>query len=93
MAKLHNPDRAQIDVSKITDYLLSRSHPRGAAKAEFFGQFGFSDERPDEFRRAVIEHALANDVLTTRISEFGVIIEVAGPVAAPDGRNPLIMVV
>jgi hypothetical protein len=38
-------DRAQVDRAKITDYLLSLSHPDGRGKAAFFMLFGFRIEQ------------------------------------------------
>ena len=93
MAKLLNADRAQIDESKLVDYLLSPTHPRGYAKAEFFGRFGFRREVPEAFRLALEAHAQQCEVLAIRDTEFGVIAEVAGPLRSPDGRDPLVVVV
>jgi hypothetical protein len=42
---LPDRDRAHVDRSKITEYLLSLSHPDGRTKAAFFMRFGFRVER------------------------------------------------
>jgi hypothetical protein len=42
---LPDKDRAQVDRSKIIDYLLSLSHPDGGGKAAFFMLFGFRIEQ------------------------------------------------
>jgi hypothetical protein len=39
--KLPNADQARVEREKITEYLLSTSHPDGRSKAEFFSRFGF----------------------------------------------------
>ena len=41
---LPNADYSQVDYDKITEYLLSTSHPVGANKAIFFSSFGFTSE-------------------------------------------------
>jgi hypothetical protein len=42
MPRVPNADQAIIDPRKITDYLLSQTHPDGAPKAAFFESFGFT---------------------------------------------------
>lgn len=37
-----NLDAVVVPAAKITDYLLSDSHPNGKHKAKFFKAFGFS---------------------------------------------------
>jgi hypothetical protein len=34
--KLPNPELAQVETSKVTEYLLCPSHPDGGSKAAFF---------------------------------------------------------
>jgi hypothetical protein len=38
-----------IELTKITDYLLSETHPVGSAKAAFFKAFGFDRTDPVQF--------------------------------------------
>jgi hypothetical protein len=40
--KLRNYEQAVVSESKITEYLLSDTHPEGKEKAAFFERFGFS---------------------------------------------------
>lgn len=44
---LPDRDRARVDRTKITDYLLSLSHPGGRGNAAFFLGFGFRVEAWD----------------------------------------------
>lgn len=39
--RLPNGARAEIDERKLTDYLLSMTHPIGRFKAKFFQSVGF----------------------------------------------------
>lgn len=93
MAVLKNADRAHIDPAKIVDYLLCHGHPRGGPKAAFFEQFGFSVADWELFDRALRSHAAMNPVDRTVSTEFGEIFEVIGPLPAPDGRSPRVLVV
>ena len=45
--KLPRADRAIIPPEKLTDYLLSTTHPVGSAKARFFRGHGFNDDNPE----------------------------------------------
>lgn len=55
-------DRAYVDQTKITDYLLSRSHPDGRTKAEFFMRFGFAIEKWQELAEALRAAGASNPV-------------------------------
>ena len=83
--KLPNADLAIVEEAKICDYLLSSSHPVGTAKAEFFGDFGFTAENWAVFAVALRQHGLENEVARSRETGFGPRYEVDGPLAA--GRS------
>jgi len=53
-------DTAVIQTAKITDYLLSDSHPIGRSKAAFFRGCGFSVDQPDVMIGVLMEHGKAN---------------------------------
>ena len=42
MHTLKNYEKAIIDPNKVSNYLLSESHPTGKHKAMFFRKFGYS---------------------------------------------------
>ena len=93
MAYLPEIDAAVVADAKLVDYLLNSAHPRGAAKARFLEAFGFSPLRPEELRRALLEHARQNEISTTQQTNFGLIFVIAGELPSPDGRNPLVRAV
>ena len=93
MPYLSNADKAIVAPSKITDYLLSREHPRGRAKAAFFESFGFSRESWEELSNALKAHALADPVSGVSATPFGMACEVVGRLLSPDGRDPFVLVV
>ena len=91
--KLPNHDQCLVPDAKLTLYLLSSSHEDGAAKARFFELFGFSRDRPDELRTALIGHATMHEITSARSTEFGHLYEIRGRLNSPDGRNPVVLVV
>ena len=93
MAKLPNIDAAVVEDAKLDDYLLNLSHPRGGAKARFLEMFGFTRSDFSVLRDALLAHAMANDVASSRQSDHGTRFEVDGPLPAPDGRAPVVRVV
>ena len=90
MTKLPNAYRAEVDMSKIVDYLLSTWDPETADKARFFLRFGFNLERWSEFADALQQHAVNGVVTNTVVSPYGLRYRVDGTLETPDGRNPKI---
>ena len=64
---LPDRDRARVDRAKITDYLLSLSHPDGRGKAAFFMRFGFKARDWEALADALREVAVRN--LVTAVAE------------------------
>jgi hypothetical protein len=93
MAMVPGCDQALIEPAKITDYLLSTTHAVGRAKAGFFKSFGFRDDAPEEMVQALLAHIQGNAVADVEASPFGTKYRVDGPLASPDGRNPLVSTV
>ena len=57
MAYLPNREHAYVEESKLTDYLLSDSHPVGRSKAQFFKAAGFDKLNVDILARALVHIA------------------------------------
>ena len=91
--RLPNAERATVSTAKITHYLLARGHPRGGPKAAFFESFGFALDRWQELRDAILAHAQTGAVVGTQTTPYGQVYEVNGLLGAPDGRNPVVLVV
>ena len=79
-------DAVLVPVAKITDYLLSRTHPRGSMKAVWFEALGFAAERPDELVRALSDHA-RYDVTESERTRYGMKYCVAGDIVGPGGSR------
>jgi hypothetical protein len=87
---MHLPDhhRAVIPEPKITEYLLSPTHPHGRHKAEFFTAIGFSQSNWQELVNALRQHVSDNEVAKVEPSPFGTRYVIEGILKAPDGRLP-----
>jgi hypothetical protein len=83
-------DRAQVDRAKITDYLLSLSHPDGRGKAAFFMLFGFRIEQWEVLAEALRLLGCSNPVTGVVASAHGTRYTVDGPLRSPDGRAPMV---
>src|SRR5260370_40296437 len=90
---LLNAPLAIIERRKITDYLLSRSHPAGRAKAAFFARFGFTAAEWPRLRDALLEHARSAPIVSAVDTPFGKKYILEGPITAPDGRKPRVRTV
>jgi hypothetical protein len=89
--KLPNADQARVDREKITDYVLSPTHPR--SKAGFFTRFGFQVEEWGMFAEALRNHGASYPVVRAVPSAYGIRYTVDGPIETPDGRNPRVRTV
>ena len=85
---LPDAERANVDRAKITDYLLSLSHPDGSSKAAFFMRFGFKAEEWGKLAAALKELGTSNPVTDRVESPHGTRYTVDGSLRAPDGRAP-----
>src|SRR5262249_7379971 len=85
--KLANLDKALVPRTKITDYLLSETHPDGRHKAAFFTRYGCSLESWDVLAKTLLRHAAEHEVAKVEDSPFGTRYVVEGIITAPDGRT------
>jgi hypothetical protein len=90
MAPVPNRDQAIIDLAKVSDYLLSGTHPVGRAKARFFNRFGFREDPPGELVQALLDHVRGGTASQAEPSAYGTRYRVDGPLTSPNGRNPLV---
>ena len=88
--RLPKAEQATVDREKITEYLLNPSHLYGAAKARFFGQFGFELAAWETLAQALREHAQQHEVSIVTETPFGPRYEIRGELYSPDGRTPIV---
>lgn len=84
---------AEVPRAKVVDYLLSPIHPSGHSKASFFQRFGFAAGAWQVLAEALRRHAADHEVGAIEDSPFGMRYTIEGPIASPDGRNPVIRTV
>lgn len=82
-----------IELAKITDYLLSATHPTGRTKAAFFRAFGFDAADPVVLMDALEAHARSRPVVRSTHNRYGTKREIRCELATPDGRNPCIVAI
>lgn len=68
--KLADASAARVDFEKLTDCLLSKSHPVGKSNAAFFGQLGLSHDRPEALLAALLEVARSESVVDRSLTPF-----------------------
>jgi len=88
--KLPNRSRAVVSRAKVTEYLLSETHPEGKEKAAFFVGFGFSRDEWKGLADALRRHAAQHDAIKMVESPYGRRFVVEGALLSPDGRTPMI---
>jgi len=88
--KLPSLEGAIVPRSKISDYLLSTSHPGGRGEAKWFMGYGFVAERWEELAEALKQHAAENEVSRTEESGHGKRYTVEGALETLDGRRILL---
>lgn len=85
--KIPNGDRAIIEPSKITEYLLNPKHRRGGSKANLLLQFGYSVENWNQLEADIREFHLPVDVDIVKETPYGTRYEVSAALITPIGRQ------
>jgi hypothetical protein len=91
--KLPNHQAAVVPAAKVTDYLLSHTHPDGRGKAKFFESFGFSADDWQTLAEALQRHGTAHEVTKIEPTPFGIRYVIEGMLETPDERVPLVRTV
>lgn len=86
--KLPNRKNATIKREKLTNYLLSLTHPVGKSKSVFFRGIGFDDANVDKLEQGLYEIAQKNDVKASGLAtnNSGINYEVIGELNTPNGK-------
>lgn len=69
--KLPNSDKAYIPKEKLTNYLLSETHPVGSSKAKFFRGLGYNETNVGELTKSLLHIAQTKDVKSVRKLDYG----------------------
>ena len=82
---LNRAEYADIATNKLTDYLLSTTHPVGSAKARWFRSYGFNDDNVDLLKEGLLLIARSEKVQEATKTPFGVKYVVDGSLRTPAG--------
>ena len=85
--KVPNADRAVIAADKLTGYVLNVSHKRGGPKARLLLSLGYRSDNPQSLESDLRFQHLSLEVTRTHQNAYGVVYEVEGPIATPNGRT------
>lgn len=88
---LPNADRAEIDPTKLRDYLLSADHPLGRFKARFFRALGFSADRWEELESALRTQHLIRDVEPSASTASGQKFTIRAILNGPRGESAVVV--
>ena len=88
--RVPNWQDAEVSEAKMTEYLLSPTHPIGRHKAAFFRSFGFSLGSWDVLSDALHCHIADYDIAEIQSNPYGTRYAVEGPLLSPDGRSPTV---
>lgn len=91
MSLLPNAANATLDDQKITNYLLDRTHLKGAGKASFFMAHGFTPADWTRLKAALLNHARMNQVSNQTANQHGQVYEISCSLMTPDNTNPCII--
>lgn len=70
--KLPNGQYATLDISKLREYCLNRSHPRGRHKARVFASaLSMSVDDSEELQHALLKAAKEDDAYLSAFNEYG----------------------
>lgn len=91
IVRLPNVDLVVVEDAKVRDYLLSPTHPVGRFKSVFFVALGFSPERWEALRDALLELARTGEAVPGQVSPFGLKFEIRATFQGPSGRQAKVL--
>ena len=83
-------DEAVVPLRKLTEYLLSESHPTGSSKAAFFRNLGFDEAGVSLFEDGLLAIARGGDVIEVVPSPHGIKYVVDGGIQTPRGTAAVV---
>lgn len=85
--KLPGGEHAYVSPAKLHDYILSRSHLHGRAKARWCRALGFDEANAAWLAQALTAVAVQEEVTEVRSSEHGVLDVIEGDLRGSTGRT------
>lgn len=91
--KIPNSDRAVIEPSKLTEYLLNIEHKHGGAKARLLLQCGYSPDNWQQLEIDIRKFHLTVDVNLIKETLYGTRYEISANLVTPISRLLLVKTV
>ena len=85
--KLPNSESAFIPKAKLTNYLLSETHPDGKQKAKLFKAVGFNETNVPLLEISLLDIAHTQGVKAIVKTIHGIKYVIEGRIAAPNGKT------
>lgn len=86
-------DRAVVELTKVTDYLLNPGHPDNGGKARFFESCGFPASEPSRLVAALKDVAASGEVVFQVSSTHGTKYVVDGHLESAEGQRRFVRTV
>ena len=90
---LPNWESAFVQQQKLTEYLLSETHPIGKSKAFLLGILGYDINNAERLSQGLLAIANSGDLTETVTSEYGTKYIIEGTLQSPSGRTVLMRTV
>lgn len=91
--RLPNADSVVVEDAKVRNYLLSPTHPVGRFKSVFFVALGFSLDRWETLRDALLQLARTGEAVPGQPSPFGLKFEIRAILQGPSGRQAKVVTI
>jgi len=85
--KLPNQKNASVSLSKISDYLISETHPVGKWKAKIFQSHGYTQKNIDSLRDGLLSIANEEEVNDIINTIYGTKYIINGNLKTPSGKE------
>jgi hypothetical protein len=87
---LPNPERAVVDLAKLTEYCLNPDHPRGRHKARVFAAaLGLSAVHAEALRQTLLAVAMDHEAEPTEADDYGQRFVLDFTMRGPGGEAPI----
>ena len=87
--KLPNCEQAEVQETKLTQYLLDEDNSKG--KSFFFTRLGFEKNHFLLLSEALLQVACSGEVIGTELAKFGLKYRVTGRLDNPLNRNVIVL--
>ena len=91
--KLPNHKNASVSLSKISNYLISETHPVGKWKAKIFLSHGYTPTTIDALRDGLLSIAHEEEVKGIVNSKYGTKYIIDGNLKTPNGQELIVKTV